>query len=129
MKRISLILLPVAMIVTAAVLSLVIVQSFGSPSCIQGQAGDQPPAAGATAWEQAGPTEQQAWREAYATQRASRQAQELSGVGLEALDGYVTPDLTGLIPKRKGGLASPPGPPPGTPPVSVGGLTSPTAGC
>jgi len=127
MKRIGLILLPIGMMVTAAVLALFIMQSFGSTPCTQGQAGDQPPPEGATAFAKLGPSARATFLAGEATfwyingQTMTAQPPEI---------GIVTPGVSSLTDQNwivvypEGISLTPEG---GTP-AAVGGLTS-LSGC
>ncbi len=149
MRRFSLVFVPLLLVVTAAVLALVIVQSFGSAPCTQGQSGDQPPPAGATAWAKLDPG-----------QRATFLASEATSEYRVGLLSEPTPELVGFPPGETvtyypewGGFFTnaeatmlpqltrepswmviyPPEPPAATPmpaatPASVGGLTA-LSGC
>lgn len=118
-------LLGSGILIAAAIIALVIVHAFGSTSCTQGQSGDQPPPAGATAWAKADATVRAGWS-AFATEQASSLSQSAADDDVAQW----TPDLTGLTPQPQWGFVYPPQPPAGTatpmptPPPSVGGLTA-----
>jgi hypothetical protein len=129
------------MMAAAVVLALVIMHSFGSASCTQGQSGDQPPPAGATAFAKMGPAQRATFLASWPTFEYRLSLTPDPTPELHFAPGetrtyypqwemYLTDAQATMLPQmtREPWMVIYPPEPPAATPVGVGGLTA-LSGC